>query len=140
MPREMLVGGSSASKRRRRASRGEAQGPMLVGPRFVAAVGLLAVAFAGIGYWRVDTVFSIRDHEIETNRLQEIALERHNRQKVYRSRISNLQRGEILRRVAEGNLGMRVPEPTEMDRVLVPRETAERWKAAAEESKEKEEL
>ena len=133
MTPEKLVGGTKKGKRRRRESRAEQPMPILIGPRFLAMVFLCAAFFAGLGLWRVNTVFTIRDHEMETGRLQDLAQKRHDRHQALAARISQLQRAEVLEATALEGLGMAVPEPRQMEKLTIPRDVKERWETAAAE-------
>lgn len=128
---DLLVGGPGARQRRRR-ERPEPVNPPLVGWRFLGVLILLGSLFGGLGVWKVKMVFSIRDREIETRRLQVITAQRRDRTKVLETRISQLQRGETLRSAALDGLGMSVPEPGTIETITVPEEVKIRWEEAAE--------
>lgn len=104
----------------------------MVGMRFILCVALFGALFAGLGYWKVNTVFAVRDNEIETHRLQEITRERRDRLTVMTARISQLQRGEVLRAAAVNSLGMTEPDPRDIEVLTVPSEITSRWRAAAQ--------
>lgn len=129
--RELLVGGAEKLRRRRRDSRADEVPPPLVGVRFIGVVATVAAVFFALALWRVETVFTIRDNEIETRRLQELTQKRHDRTKALESRISQLQRMEVLRAAAENSLGMVEPESAQIETLVISRETQARWNAAA---------
>ena len=130
---DFVIGSAPAGKKSRRLERQEeSTPPPQVGLRFLGVLCLVGGLFLGLGIWKVHSVFAVRDYEMETRRLQELAQQRRDRYKALASRLSQLQRGEILKTTAEGSLGMAVPEPQEMETMIISRESQERWLAAAE--------
>ncbi|MCC5875242.1 MAG: hypothetical protein JJU11_03385 [Candidatus Sumerlaeia bacterium] len=129
--RDFLFGGTAPKARRGKARNQGTEMPPLVGYRFIAIVVLIGACFAGLGFWRVNTVFTVRDYGIETHRLQELARERRDRETLLVARTSQLQRGEVLRSVAESSLGMSEPSPASIETLKIPAEVTERWLAAS---------
>lgn len=129
---DFLFGGTATRGRgrKRRNPPGGETAPK-IGVRFILLAALVGACFSGLGYWKVNTVFAVRDHEIETHRLQEITRERRDRHTVMTARISQLQRGEILRAAAADSLGMTEPDPRAIEVLVVPSEITSRWMAAA---------
>lgn len=106
--------------------------PPMIGWRFLVCMLALAVCLAGVGTWKVSTVFEVRDYEMEASRLQVLAQLRRDRAKAMEARISNLQGGDSLREAALNGLGMQVPEPQTVESILVSRQVSDRWERAAE--------
>lgn len=134
MMAEKLFGGSSRSSSarvRRNREQEEATTPPQVGLRFLAVLILLGAGFTGLGVWKVNTVFRVRDYEMETRRLQELAQLRRDRYTALVSRVSQLNRGEVLKATAVEGLGMAAPLPEEMESMVIPLGTRERWQRAA---------
>lgn len=129
--RDFLFGGTAPKTRRGRTRTQGEEMPPLVGYRFIAIVVLIGACFAGLGIWRVNTVFTVRDYGIETHRLQELARERRDRETLLVARTSQLQRGEVLRSVAESSLGMSEPSAASIETISIPAEVTERWLAAS---------
>lgn len=132
--RDFLFGGNAkgrSSSRRVRKVGSSQDLPPMVGIRFIAIVTVVGMCFALAGFWRINSVFTARDYEIETHRLQELARERRDRETLLLARTSQLQRGEVLRSVAESSLGMAEPAPAEMETLRIPSEVTARWLAAA---------
>lgn len=131
MTQDKLVGGTAKARRFRLRPQPVKNAPPLVGPRFVAIVGICALCLLGLGIYKVDAVFDARDYEMETRRLQELVQKRQDRTKVLESRLSELQRGEVLKVVATESLGMADPSPGEIETLAIPAEVSARWKEAA---------
>ncbi|HMZ51607.1 MAG TPA: hypothetical protein PKH51_00735 [Candidatus Sumerlaeota bacterium] len=132
MKNEFLIGSGSATRKVRKLSRAnEKAAPAPVDMRFIGVLVVLGMIFIGLGYLRVHAVFSLRDDEMETRRLQELAQQRRDRYKSMTSRLAQLRRTEVLRTAAEGTLGMAIPEPQAMETLTIGAETNDRWLAAA---------
>ncbi len=134
---EPLVGGQAAARRASRRTRRPARAeviPPRVGWRFLGVMVLLGTLVGGAGVWRVQTVFETRGLQIETRRVQEIGEQRRDRTRVLEGRVSHLQQSEILQEAAARELGMSLPEPVEMETLIVASEARERWRRAGEES------
>ncbi len=129
---EHLIGGSGSGARRRKMRAAEELPPPMIGLRFVAVLVVVGGCFLALGMWRVGMVFAARDFEMEASRLQVLAEQRRDRAKGLATRISALQRGEVLRGAAEGTLGMAPAEPGSMDTLDISAESVARWRAAAE--------
>lgn len=137
MKKESLVGGTPSSFRLAKAKRArleEENAPPQIGIRFIAILALCGALFTGLGYYKVDSVFSARDFQIEAGRLQELAQQRRDRSKALVSRVSQLQRSEHMRASAVANLGMLDPQPVDMESLVVPTEVSLRWQRAAAEA------
>jgi len=132
MQTEFLIGSGSTTKKVKKLSRSnEGVAPPPVDARFIAMLAVVSLLFVGLGFLRVHSVFSLRDDEMETRRLQELAQQRRDKFKSLTSRLAQLQRTEVLRTTAEGSLGMAIPEPQNMETLTISTETNERWLAAA---------
>lgn len=129
------IAGEGQRPRRRRNDPAEAGplAPPMVGWRFLLTVILVATCLGGLGLWRVNTVFRARDNEIEAHRLQELARARRDRTKSLEARVSQLQRGEILKTAAVEALGMTAPDPARMESVEITAASVDAWRRAAAE-------
>ncbi|MEO8377343.1 MAG: hypothetical protein ABI579_06705 [Candidatus Sumerlaeota bacterium] len=132
MKNEFLIGSGGSTRKVKKLSRANDKGaPPPVDIRFIATLIVISMLFIGLGFIRVHSVFSLRDDEMETRRLQELAQQRRDKYKSMTSRLAQLQRTEVLRTTAEGSLGMAIPEPQSMETLTISTETNERWLAAA---------
>jgi hypothetical protein len=127
---EQLVGG--APKRGRKRSGPEQLPPPMIGLRFFAILFLSAGTLTGLGLLNVGTVFSARDFEMETGRVQRIARERHDRQKALEARLGELRSADSLRASAMGTLGMAEPDPQLVTEMIIQRDSSQRWTLAAD--------
>lgn len=124
-----IIGGISRQTRRSRKM--ESVPPPQVGIRFLIPIVLICAVFAGLGYWRIHTVFTIRDYEMETNRKQQAMRIERDRAKVMEARVSELGRVETLRTYAEERFGMTTPDPAEIESVEISPAAIARWEEAA---------
>ena len=132
MSGEKLVGGNAAKKRQRRWRGSQTnEPPPQVGLRFLFLLVVIGAMFAAAGAWRVHTVFELRDHEMEAQRLQEVMRKRNDRAKTLVARVSHLQRAEIMKTAAEDRLGMAEPVPDQMQTVVISKDVLLRWQQAA---------
>ena len=132
MKNEFLIGSGTSSRRAKKSARSnETPAPPPVDTRFLVTLIGVAALFVGLGFLRVHSVFSMRDDEMETRRLQELAQQQRDRYHSLTSRLAQLQRTEVLRTTAEGSLGMAMPEPQAMETLMISNEINERWLAAA---------
>lgn len=131
---EFLIGGAQRAGRRRSGSSAETRvemPPPIIGYRFLGLLLLVGGAFLSLGVWRVNTVFTVRDHEIETRRLQDLAQKRRDSVLAMQSRVSDLRRAEILKSAAVGALEMTDPEPRQIEVLQISALSEARWEAAA---------
>lgn len=132
MSSDVLLGGCEPRRGRRRVPLQEKAQPPMVGLRFVGICVAVGALFAALGTWQVHVLFSTRDHEIETKRLQQLVQKRRDQANATLADVARLQRSELLRGEAAGVLGMVEPKPLEVDELVVTAESASRWQAAAE--------
>lgn len=121
---ERATAAAGALERRRHSVPGR------VNEGFLLTVLAIAGVFCGLALWEVNTVFTLRDFEIETRRLQEIERERRDYANALHARLGKLQSKESLRAAAIANFGMTDPDPGLVRTLEVPESTRERWAAA----------
>lgn len=132
MSSEFLIGGAQRAGRRRSSSETRVEmPPPIIGYRFLGLLLLVGGAFLSLGVWRVNTVFTVRDHEMETRRLQDLAQKRRDSVVAMESRVSDLRRAEILKGAAVGALEMTDPEPRQIEVLEISALSEARWEAAA---------
>ncbi len=128
MSGENLIGGpSTPPARRRKKQRGENTPPPQIGVRFVATMCVIGGFFIALGFYKVTTVFELRDYEIETRRLQELTQQKRDRSRMLEAHLSNLRRAEVMKTVAEDGLEMVVPQPQDIEKVTIPADVQLRW-------------
>lgn len=104
----------------------------VVGMREVLVVFGVAAIFIAIGFWQVNTVFTMRDFQMETVTVAQEAMNRRDKSRDMAVKIGSLQTDESMRRAALVNYGMVDPDPALVTKVKVEAEAVARWKAAGE--------
>lgn len=105
--------------------------------RLLLSICAVAGVFAALGLWQVHTVFSMRDLDMETRRLQVAAARRGEQTRELQAQLSWLQSDESLRNAATTVYGMSDPAPESVTMVEVPREVRERWATGAAQARER---
>ncbi len=130
---DFLYGGSSTATRKLSSRKNKEIRPVLIGPRFILSVALVAGMISSLGLWRVHLVFTTRDYQMETRRIQDVTQRQHDRMLVLQGRLGELQRDEVLRRTAIEQYGMIDPNPNEVVYLTLPVDVRERWFESARE-------
>jgi hypothetical protein len=104
----------------------------VVGVREVLAVFGVAGVFIAIGYWQVNTVFTMRDYQMETVVVAQEAMKRRDKSRDMAVKIGSLQTDDSMRHAALVNYGMVDPDPALVTKVKVDAEAVTRWKTAGE--------
>jgi len=104
----------------------------VVGVREVLVVFGVAAIFVAIGFWQVNTVFTMRDFQMETVVVTQEAMKRRDKSRDMAGKIGSLQTDDSMRRAALVNYGMVDPDPALVTKVKVDEEAVARWTKAGQ--------